>query len=392
MKKILLIEDDQIFANVYRNKLVLDGFQVEIAYDGEVGLELLRIFRPDAVIIDLILPRLPGVEVIRKIRLEPEFQQLPVIVFSNTYLTSMVQEAWKAGATKCLAKANCTPNQVVATLLGVLRPPEGNGAAQPIRAEHGSAPEPAAPRDADAEFQAELRKTLIDTWPATLAAIRSQLQSLVKAESEDARVQHLFELYRRVHTLTGSAGITGLSQVAQFADALEALLKELQEKPGNINASTLRTVASAIDFLGDLFDQTKAARETSSVKVLVVDDEEISRRAVNYALEKARLKAVSVEDPLKALELVLINKFDLVFLDVGLPNMNGFELCTKLRTLPSYRKTPVVFITSLNDFESRANSTMSGGNDFIAKPFLFVELAVKALIYALRGRLQTAKH
>jgi DNA-binding response OmpR family regulator len=50
------------------------------------------------------------------------------------------------------------------------------------------------------------------------------------------------------------------------------------------------------------------------------------------------------------------------------------------------KNTPVVFVTGLTDFESRANSTMSGGNDFIAKPFLFIELAVKALLYILRGR------
>ncbi len=56
-----------------------------------------------------------------------------------------------------------------------------------------------------------------------------------------------------------------------------------------------------------------------------------------------------------------------------------------MRTLPAYKKTPVVFVTSLNNFESRANSTMSGGNDFIAKPFLFIELAVKALVYVLAG-------
>ena len=55
------------------------------------------------------------------------------------------------------------------------------------------------------------------------------------------------------------------------------------------------------------------------------------------------------------------------------------------------RRTPVVFVTSLNDFESRANSMMSGGNDFIAKPFLFIELAVKALVYVLRGRVEQAK-
>jgi DNA-binding response OmpR family regulator len=71
-----------------------------------------------------------------------------------------------------------------------------------------------------------------------------------------------------------------------------------------------------------------------------------------------------------------------------MPGMNGFELCTRLRALPTYKKTPVVFVTSLNDFESRANSTMSGGNDFIAKPFLFMELAVKSLLYVLRAQLE----
>src|SRR4029077_10939088 len=105
----------------------------------------------------------------------------------------------------------------------------------------------------------------------------------------------------------------------------------------------------------------------------------------------AKLKATSIEDPLAAFELLSHKRFDLVFLDVDMPGMNGFEFCTKLRTLPAYKKTPVVFVTSLNDFESRANSTMSGGNDFIGKPFLFMELAVKALLYVFRSHLDTAK-
>src|SRR3989440_1958671 len=116
MKKILIVEDDQIVANIYRNKFSVDGFQVEIALDGQLGLEMVRSFRPDAVILDLMLPKMTGVELMKKIRLEQDFQQLPVIVFSNTYLTNMVQEAWKAGATKCLSKANCTPKQVIEVL------------------------------------------------------------------------------------------------------------------------------------------------------------------------------------------------------------------------------------------------------------------------------------
>ena len=123
------------------------------------------------------------------------------------------------------------------------------------------------------------------------------------------------------------------------------------------------------------------------VNVLVVDDEAISRRAVVYALEKARLKSLSVDAPQTGYNLMVQNRFDLVFLDVDMPGMNGFELCAKLRDLPMHKKTPVIFVTGLNSFENRANSMMSGGNDLIAKPFLFVELAVKALVFTLRERL-----
>ena len=60
-----------------------------------------------------MLPKVTGVEVMKKIRTDPESGKVPVIVFSNTYLTNMVQEAWKAGATKCLSKANSSPKQVI---------------------------------------------------------------------------------------------------------------------------------------------------------------------------------------------------------------------------------------------------------------------------------------
>src|SRR5215472_1090545 len=96
MKKILIIEDDQIVANIYRNKFTVEGFHVEIASDGPTGLETLRTFQPDAVILDLMLPGMTGVDVMKKVRALPEYAKLPIIVFSNTYLTNMVQEAWKA--------------------------------------------------------------------------------------------------------------------------------------------------------------------------------------------------------------------------------------------------------------------------------------------------------
>lgn len=404
-KKILIIEDDQIVANIYRNKFSVEGYDVEIALDGEVGAELINSFHPDAVILDLVLPKLTGVELMKRVRAQPDTEKLPIIVFSNTYLSNMVQEAWKAGATKCLSKANCTPRQVLDAIRSVTG---GNGAAPTATATSPVTTPPASkapvrsvtpvavPPDtskADAEFQAELRKSFVESLPETLTTLRTLLKHLAKAVDEPGRVRQLQELYRRVHAVTGNASIAGLPQIAQMTDALEALLKELYEKPKNYNASTLRTVATAVDFLGQLFEHGTAPdrQDVPAPNILVVDDEAISRRAVTYALEKAKLKSVSVEDPNLALKHLTEGSFDLIFLDVDMPGMTGFELCTKLRALPRYKKTPVVFVTSLTDFESRASSTMSGGNDFIAKPFLFIELAVKALVYSLRGKLPLAK-
>ncbi|HYG23797.1 MAG TPA: response regulator [Verrucomicrobiae bacterium] len=383
MKKILLIEDDQVFANVYRNKLLLEGFEVEVANDGELGYQRIQQFRPDAVLLDLLLPKLPGLELLKRIRSEADTQSLPVVVFTNTYLTTSIQEARAAGATKCMTKSTCTPADVISTVRSLLTDAVAESPSQTAEPEERT--ESAA---ADVDIVAELLATFSEEFPTTIVALRAQLQSLCKVENEAVRVQQLSNLGRLVHGVAASAGIVGLTQLARLAAALESLLKELQEKPRNINASTLRTVASAVDCLAIVFERGEAtAEKIASARILVVDDEIISRRAVTHALEKAKLTSVAVDDPLRALNLTMTSRFDLVVLDVDMPNMNGYELCSKIRTLPAYKKTPVVFVTSLNDFEARANSTMSGGNDFIAKPFLFTELAVKALIYVLRSQL-----
>lgn len=391
MKKILIIEDDLLISNIYRNKLTVEGYQVEAASSGEKGLELIQSFRPDMVLLDLVLPQISGVEVIKQVRAQPEFTTLPLIVFSNIYLTNMVQEASRAGATKCLSKSNSSPKDV----LELVRATIGDSGAFP-QAPAAGAPKAAGSveNEADAAFQAELRKAFIESLPATLATLRAGLPGIIKADNETTRLQQIHELYRRIHALAGNAGIAGLKHIARMAGALEALLREIHEKPASITSSTMRTIASAVDFLAFLFEHSIAPDKQDLVppiNILVVDDEPISRRAVVYALDKAQLASINVEDPTIALHLLTEGNFDLVFLDVDMPGMTGYELCTKLRALPQHKKTPVVFVTALSDFDNRASSMMAGGNDFIGKPFLFIELTVKALINVLRGKLSPGK-
>jgi DNA-binding response OmpR family regulator len=394
MKKILIIEDDQILGNIYRNKLAVEHYQVEVANNGESGLALMRSFKPNMILLDLVLPQMSGIDVIKHVRSEADFAGVPIVVLSNTYLTNLIQDAWKAGATKCLSKVSCSPKDIV----DIARQTAGISNVAPGGPPPGEEVKPpkagiSADPKADEEFQEDLRKQFIESLPATLTTLRAALMSLSRANDEVLRLKQIYELHRRVHALSGNAGIAGLFLIAQMGAALEALLKELYEKPKSINASTLRTVAAAVDFLGYLFQNALVPdkQDVGAANILVVDDEPISRRAIIYALEKAQLPSTGVDDPAQALNLLTDHYFDLVFLDVDMPVMNGFELCTKLRQMPQHKKTPVLFVTALSDFDSRTNSTMAGGNDFIAKPFLFIELTVKALIHVLRGKLTPKK-
>ena len=120
------------------------------------------------------------------------------------------------------------------------------------------------------------------------------------------------------------------------------------------------------------------------VKILVVDDEVIARQLICSAVGKAGLDAVGLDDPLGAQQVLKREHFDLIFLDVEMPGLTGLELCVKIRAMEPNASTPIVFVTSHSDFGSRAQSALSGGNDFVAKPFLLVEVALKALTWLFK--------
>lgn len=404
-KQILIVEDDPIIADLYQRKFVLEGFAVELAGDGGTAMESLKSRRPDVVLLDLQLPQVNGIEVLKFIRATPQLETLPVIVFTNAYLGNLVQSAWKAGANKCLTKAICTPRQVVdvvrLTLSGVEAknsPNPGEILALPLSEPPAESSPLLTPAESerDAAFQGEVRRSFIHASPQMLVDVRQRLQAVVKSEADAAylrwleeRAQLLREMYRILHSLTGKAGLAGFKQVAQLSSALEAFLRELHEAPQNANSSSLRTFAHAMDFLSRLLEvEGQAEHDPSSLPLaLIVDDEVFSRRSIISGLEKAGIAYVSLDNPLEALEMLQRQRFDLVFLDIDMPEMDGFTLCQKLRQLPDYGRTPVVFVTGMNDFQMRARSSLAGGSDIIAKPFLPIELAVKSLTHMYKARL-----
>src|SRR5207302_5414322 len=89
-----------------------------------------------------------------------------------------------------------------------------------------------------------------------------------------------------------------------------------------------------------------------------------------------------------ALVLAKRQNYDVIFLDVEMPGMDGFEVCSKIHETDLNGKTPVVFVTRHSDFGSRTKSALTGGLDLIAKPFLAFEITVKALTLIFRCRLE----
>lgn len=395
MKKVLMVEDDQVVSTIYRTKLGAEGFEVVMAPDGEEGVRIAHKFGPDVMVLDLGLPKLDGIDVIKQLRAAPDTSKLPIIVLTNAYLANRVKDAWAAGATRCVTKSECTPRVLAEIIRKVL---DSSSAAAPFGGP-GPIPEdkPISPLYEVIPFPEgkELLKkvnspnTFLDQAPAAIAKLRQTMQEWMRSQRPETLSHFTGELYAQVRTLESKATLAEMVRFGRMASALEALLKELVDRPDLLTASSQRTVAQAIDFLDELLRKHGGGEGEVAVEgVLVVDDEPLSRRAVVFALEKVGLKCIDLDDPQAALALLMGTEFDLIFLDIDMPVMNGFELCKQIRALPHYKDTAVVFVSSLSDFQSRAKSTLSGGNDLIAKPFHFLELGVKALIHLWRPQLK----
>ena len=113
MKTVWIVEDNPLLSSVYRACFGAAGYRVEVFADGEAACARLNGPPPDVVLLDLHLPKVLGLDVLKAIRASPATEAVPVIVLSNSYSGPQLEEVWAAGATHVLPKATCTPRQVL---------------------------------------------------------------------------------------------------------------------------------------------------------------------------------------------------------------------------------------------------------------------------------------
>lgn len=112
-QKILIIEDDRFIAKMYQTKLGLEGFTVEVAENGAQGVEKIKSFGPDLVLLDIIMPEMDGFGVLEAIRDDDSINSTPVMVMSNLAQEDHLKRAKALGAKDYLVKSQLTPMDVV---------------------------------------------------------------------------------------------------------------------------------------------------------------------------------------------------------------------------------------------------------------------------------------
>ena len=384
MRKILLVDDDAVTLEAYRKRLLQQGLEVDSAKDGIAALQVLHNVKPDLVVLDLMMPKFNGFEVLKYIRAQPDLKRMGVVVLSNYYSNDPAHQAAMEQADVTLLKSNCTPALLLETVNHLLTRASLLRSTSPPAAPTAPAetPETGEPQKRPAQF--------LKHAPVMLATLRQLNDAFAQSDSPETQGLRLLDFYQKVHAFTGLAATAGLESIAALSSAFEVLLSDLHQRRELITPSTLQTVAYTLEFFRMLLGPgAEYAAEVSleNSKALVVDDDAVSTHALIAALHKANLNAVGFQDPGQALVELHRESYNVVLLDIQMPGMDGFELCEKLRKLPQYARTPIIFVTGHTEFDNRIHSVLSGGNDLIAKPVFAIELAVKVLTHLLRSRL-----
>lgn len=121
MAKILLVDDDPLLIRMYQKKLENDGYTVETADDGDVALRKVASFSPDIVLLDIMMPKVNGYEVLASLKKSPETNRIPVILLTNVGSSEQdVERGMELGAVAYIVKAENRPSTVVSKVKEIL--------------------------------------------------------------------------------------------------------------------------------------------------------------------------------------------------------------------------------------------------------------------------------
>ncbi len=120
MSKILIIEDDALLSKMYLSIFTSENYEVETAVDGQEGLDKARDSKPTLILLDVMMPKLNGIQVLQKLKADPELKEIPVVILTNLAGDNDVQTALQMGAVRYIIKSENKPKEVEEIVRGII--------------------------------------------------------------------------------------------------------------------------------------------------------------------------------------------------------------------------------------------------------------------------------
>ena len=121
-KKVMIIEDDHFLSSLMKARLEKEGFTIVQAFDGEEAMQMLKEQLPSLIILDLIMPKVTGFEVLQMISITPQLDKVPVVILSNLAQDSDIQKAQELGAKEYFVKVKVSIDDLVGKIKTLVEP------------------------------------------------------------------------------------------------------------------------------------------------------------------------------------------------------------------------------------------------------------------------------
>lgn len=226
-----------------------------------------------------------------------------------------------------------------------------------------------------------------------IAELNQTLQSLVaRLIWEPAHQDATSDLVLVASQMAEISQSLGHNPVARIAGDLYPLVHEASLRPGPFDRGILQTLSHTSDFLAEVLkrDILPKVDGLRSPRIVAVDDDPDLLSTIVSSLESACLPTIGCANAREALSTLQETRCDLILLDIGLPDLNGIDMCSCIRALPKHDHTPIVFLTGNDTAENRSRGLLQGACDFIGKPFNMIELTLRVNTWALKNQLVAA--
>lgn len=445
MPKLLLVEDNETNRDMLSRRLLRKGYEIAIAVNGAEGVSKALSEQPDVILMDINLPILDGWEATRQIKANSRTQTIPVIALTAHAMEGDREQMLASGFDEYDTKPVDLTRllEKIELLLSKAQPKPSSVAVDSLQDSRVQRAllshlrhELCTPMNAIIGYSEMLMEELKGEQNSSLAndlqkiyTCGNQLLSIATVILDPSQLE-VSQLNRDINSFGATIRLELLTPLSTVIGYCELLI---EEAPAELVADLDRIHAAARRLLGMVTDIVNLSRQQLQVidakrlespdlllsnaststlakhaattlralgsaqtddktaqsgQILIVDDNETNRDLLSRQLERQGYTVAIAADGLEGLHLLQTQPFDLILLDLIMPEMNGFEVLERLKTDDNLYHIPVIMISSLDEIDSVVQCIEMGAEDYLSKPFKPVLLRAKITACLEKQRLR----